>query len=80
MHPYLINIKYQILKFYPEIKMIEDLCFIGSYDLDIYCRRLKKNRNQVKKDVEINSRVINVLNFLIEKVSVQAYLLRKDII
>lgn len=38
------------------------------------------NREKVKKDIKIKKQVLIILNFLIEKTSVNAYLLREDIL
>ena len=38
------------------------------------------NRNEIKKSIQIKNRVINILNFLVEKGSITGYLLREDIL
>lgn len=38
------------------------------------------NRNKVKKEIMIKNKLLIVLNFLIERGSVNAYLLREDIL
>lgn len=38
------------------------------------------NRNKVRQDIRIKSRILTILNFLIERGSVNAYLLREDVL
>jgi len=38
------------------------------------------NRNKVRQDIKTKKRILIILNFLIERGSVNAYLLREDIL
>lgn len=50
------------------------------YIENIVRRYVYKNRNKIKKIVQIKNQVIEILNFLFEKASVVGYLLREDIL
>lgn len=47
-------------------------CFLGKY--------VRMNRQAIKRDIEKKSKIVNVLSFMIERNSVQAYMLRDMIV
>lgn len=66
MHPYLLNIKEQVLNSFPEIEYINEIKFIGSYDLDLYSLyEIKENIRTAKFK---NNNLIFEKNILSEKI------------
>lgn len=66
MHPYLLNIKEQVLNSFPEIECVNEIKFIGSYDLDLYSlSEIKENISTAKFK---NNNLIFKKNILSEKI------------
>jgi hypothetical protein len=69
-------IPYVMLKFITNI-FVKEYCLIFMVILGV---NIFLNRDQIKKEIRLKNKVIPILTFMIERGSIQSYLLRESIL